>query len=340
MSMCLYTSVTVSSGNRSKTICSPMDSRHSTGDKATQLFGNELHFPEILLQDAANFDNLIDELAELAASCRRPGTVPSLSALFNRRAIAAEHHEAIVDSFGRLCRLHDDGRNHIWGYYVRNLARPRWLSRTENRVDVLVGNPPWLAYRRMPADMQQKFRELCETRGLWHGKEVATHQDLSGLFVARTIQQFLRVGGTFAFVLPNAALDRGYFTGFRSGHYPDQAEMTTVAFSRSWDLRRLRPHFFPRGAAVVFGPRTGPEDGATPLPTSTLRWSGRLPKQGHNWEIVSRHLNFEPADLLLHDATALESPYEPRFFQGATLVPRVLFLIERKPTGPRASALR
>ena len=56
--------------------------------------------------------------------------------------------------------------------------------------------------------------------------------------------------------MPNAALDRGYFKGFRSGQYPDPAELTTVAFTGSWDLRRIRPHFFPRGGAVVFGQRT------------------------------------------------------------------------------------
>ncbi|WP_344576392.1 N-6 DNA methylase [Nonomuraea roseoviolacea] len=306
----------------------------ATVEEGPQLYDNKLRFPETLLADAAGFDNLVDELTELAASPRRPGAIPSLTALFNRRAIPPEHREPISNNFALLCRLHDDGRDHIWGYYVRNLARPRWLSRPENRVHVLVGNPPWLAYRRMPADMQRRFRELCETRGLWHGKEVATHQDLSGLFVARTVQQFLSVGGTFAFVMPNAALDRGYFAGFRSGLYADKVELTTVAFTRSWDLRRLRPHFFPRGAAVVFGQRTGPDRGASELPISTLRWIGRIPKQGNTWNAVAPSLTFEPAQLVLHDSMTLESPYEPRFFQGATFIPRVLFLVERKPTGP------
>ena len=120
---------------------------------------------------------------------------------------------------------------------------------------MLVGNPPWLSYRHMPGDMQEVFRDMSEAMGLWHGKTVATHQDLSGLFVARAVQQYLTVGGSFAFVMPNAAQDRGYFKGFRSGKYADPSEVTTVAFSGSWDLRRLRPHFFPRGGLVVFGER-------------------------------------------------------------------------------------
>jgi len=49
-----------------------------------------------------------------------------------------------------MCRLHDEGRDYIWGYYVRNLAHLVWLARSENRVDILSGNPPWLAYLHMP----------------------------------------------------------------------------------------------------------------------------------------------------------------------------------------------
>jgi hypothetical protein len=56
-----------------------------------------------------------------------------------------------------MCRLHDEGRDHVWGYYVRDLARPTWLARPENQVDRLVGNPRWLAYRFMTPEMQASF---------------------------------------------------------------------------------------------------------------------------------------------------------------------------------------
>jgi hypothetical protein len=72
-----------------------------------------------------------------------------------------------------MCRLHDEGRDHIWGYYIRNLARPLWLSRPGNQVDVIVGNPPWLAFRYMTPDMQDAFRAMSERRGLWAGAELA-----------------------------------------------------------------------------------------------------------------------------------------------------------------------
>jgi SAM-dependent methyltransferase len=298
-----------------------------------RMYEDELRFPDHLLADAAAFDRLIGELADLATKNRTPGTIPKLTALFKRLAIAENDQPAIADSFTVLCHLHDEGRDHIWSYYIRNLVRPVWLGRVENRVDVLVGNPPWLSYRHMPTDMQQTFREMSKDRGLWHGNTVATHQDLSGLFVARATQQYLKTGGTFAFVLPNAVLDRGYFAGFRSGHYPDPSEVTTVAFTGSWDLRRLRPHFFPRGGAAVFGHRT--PNAARPLPVDTERWTGTLPRGSHTWDEAAPHLTRQSARLVVHDVDEeAPSPYGARFGQGATIVPRVLFFVRPQPASP------
>ncbi|MEU3094775.1 N-6 DNA methylase [Streptomyces sp. NPDC006967] len=295
----------------------------------------ELRFSEHLLADDIRFDLLVDRLAQLANGPHRPpGTVPlrALDGTFNRLAVAEADRPEITDNFRILCELVDEGRNHIWSYYIRNLARPMWLARGENRVDVLVGNPPWLTYRNMSREMQQTFKEMSAERGLWHGGEVATHQDLSALFVARAVQQYLTVGGTLAFVVPNAVLDRPYFAGFRTGRYHAESEHTDIAFTGSWDLRRLRPHFFPRGAAVVFGRRAG-RDGAHPLPVATERWTGKLPRDTHAWDGVAAHITREPAHLTLAPADLVDSPYRSRFETGATIYPKNLFFVHPQQAG-------
>lgn len=301
-----------------------------------QLFDADLRFPDHLLDDAGRFDAIVTALAEHAAKPRTPGALVRLPAgLVQRLAIEECDVGVLEENYSLLCRLHDEGRDHIWGYYVRNLARPVWLARKVNRVDVLIGNPPWLSYRHMPADMQATFKAMSEARGLWAGAQVATHQDLSGLFVARAVQQYLRVGGTFAFVMPNPALDRDYFAGFRAGKYRDPDEPTTVAFTGSWDLRRLRPHFFPRGAGVIFGERTA--ENATPLPAVTQRWSGKLPRGADTWAAVGGAITRE--DATLAEAAAGEgSPYAARFGQGATIVPRMLFFVDTPHAGPLGMA--
>jgi len=152
-------------------------------DDDMELWASSLHFPSRLLDDAAQFDRLVEDLADRAGR-HEPGTpTPSLATTFSRFAVHPDDQPTVESTFATMCRLNDEGRNHVWSFYVRNLARPLWLSREENRVDCIVGNPPWLAYRFMTIEMQFTFRQMSEERGLWAGASVATHQDLSGLFL-------------------------------------------------------------------------------------------------------------------------------------------------------------
>ena len=228
-------------------------------DEQKQLFESELRFPERLLEDAGRFNQIIESMTKLASNRKAGAPVPKLTGFNQKFAISRDDQPTLAETFKTLCDLHDSGRDHIWSYYVRNLARPWWLALPSNRVDVLVGNPPWLAFRYMSETMQSTFREYSEERGLWHGAKVATHQDLSGLFLVRAVERYLRIGGKFAFVMPNAAVDRGQFAGLRTGRYKraESADSVMVGFEPAWDLRRIRPHFFPRGAAVLFGARGG-----------------------------------------------------------------------------------
>jgi hypothetical protein len=108
----------------------------------------------------------------------------------------------MATTFERLQALYRSGRNHIWPYVLRNLIRPLWLSRAEQRADVVVGNPPWVAYRHLSAEMQTNLREACLAMNLWVGGHLTTQQDICGLFWARSAERYLKPGGTIAFVLP------------------------------------------------------------------------------------------------------------------------------------------
>jgi hypothetical protein len=295
-----------------------------------ELFASELRFPDRLLGDAQTFDRLVEELATKAAHSDRSRPPPSLSAVFARFAIPPEDQPTIEATFAIMHRLHHEGRDHIWSYYVRNMARPMWLAREDNRVDLLIGNPPWLAFRHMPADMQTTFRAMSERRNLWAGRELATHQDLSALFVVRAVELYLRVGGRLAMVLPNAAVDREQYAGFRTGNYSDPVGATSLAFKHTWDLRRIRPHFFPRGSSVVFAERT---KNPAPMGDETEVWTGKLPKPNLSWNEAQAHLVRKPGEIRRVSGSA-KSPFGPRFAQGATFIPRLLFFVNERPAGP------
>ncbi|TIP60326.1 MAG: phosphate/phosphite/phosphonate ABC transporter substrate-binding protein, partial [Mesorhizobium sp.] len=110
-------------------------------------------------------------------------------------------------TFAQLKELYLDGRNHIWTFILRNLLRPVWLSHPDHRADVLIGNPPWIVYRHLSADMKDRLREALRSYNLWVGGSLATQQDMCALFWARGAERYLRDGGVLALVLPYAALN-------------------------------------------------------------------------------------------------------------------------------------
>lgn len=304
-----------------------------TNDGA-ELFANELRFPRALLADARKFDELIGELAERAAGSHQARTDKAIISVLRRFGVPDDLHKQLLQAFSVLSHLHQVGRDHIWGYYVRNLARPAWLTRLENRVDRIVGNPPWLAYRFMTPSMQTEFQAMTRERGLWsRNASVATHQDLSGLFVARSVQLYLREDGRFGFVMPNAVLTRRQYEGFRSGDYGGPVEPVRVAFSEAWDLEQIRPIFFPQSSCVIFGVRNRT---SIPLSTTAQRWAGRLPGTNPSWSDAAPLLNSAATEgPTAHAASTVGgSPYAPVFSQGATFVPRVLLVVEDEQAGP------
>ena len=290
-----------------------------------QLLEDELHFPEGLLEEPQRFDRLIKALADKAAQSRPNAKVPSIRGLLNRHKVTGDDDRTAVETvFTKLCRLHNSGRDHVWSYYIRNLARPLSFTRADGRVDVIVGNPPWLAYRSMPPSLQETYRLLAEERRLWSGGSVATHQDLSDLFVARCVEQYLNPEGRFAFVMPFAALSRGQFEGFRSGDWSAEGVEVLATLNRPEEYARVKPPLFRVPSCVISGSKAS---SASSLPSAVTVWTGRVPSHHLTWASVSEHLRAHDGNI----AGAVEggeSPYRQRFRQGATLVPRMLITVE------------
>lgn len=286
-----------------------------------QLVSGDLRFPDHLLTDASHFDNLVQTLVDESGRAAGKPKVTRLSEGAVRRLALTntEDLHTLNTNFLRLKELHEADRDHIWSYYVRNVSRPAWLSREENRVDVLVGNPPWLSYRHMTESMQRRFKSMASSRGFWHNETTATHQDLAGLFVARAVERYLKSGGTFGFVVPNSVIDRPYWGGFRDGRF----EGANIDYAMPWDLRRIRPHLFPRGSAVIFGTRGS---AATVMPTQAVVWSGRAPHR-HSSIKDAVGLRHTVAELSITAEDSPRSTYASRFSNGASLVPRVFFRV-------------
>lgn len=294
----------------------------------TGLLAEELVFPEAALSDPDRFARLLNEMTDLATG-RPPGSKhPPFTGVLRRLGLPEADAALLRDTYELMCTLHDQHRDGIWSYYVRNVARPWWMSQGGGRVDCIVGNPPWLAYRFMDKETQAAYKTMTQTRNLWAGGKVATQQDLSALFVARTCELYLNDGGRFAQVMPRATLDRKSQAGFRAA---DWGHAGFAQFTTAWDLDGITPDLFPVPSCVVFGTyhRSASTTGhhGTPLKGATEKWVGRM-QQRDTWADCRPRIERTPATEHVDTSdTAHASPYGDGFRQGAVLVPRMLMFV-------------
>ena len=291
-------------------------------------FESQLNFPERVVADAERFDRIVARLARLVLKKDTRRTDASLAAIFEEFNVHEEDRPDLKQTFQKMSDLHSRQEDHIWGYYVRNVARPVWLARTDNRVDVLIGNPPWLVYRHMTRAQQKSFKTMSQVRGLWAGGTLATNQDLAGLFVARCIELYLRPGGSFGFVMPWAVLptesdiNAGTHGGFRTGSYTSPGGPVRIAFTQAWDLHKIKRPIFPLPACVVFGQRQRAHHTARALPVIYSEWAGRVGADS-TWAEAEPRISMNDVEAV--QAYRAPSPYNCAFTQGANIVPFFLF---------------
>lgn len=284
-----------------------------------------LRFPEAVCRDPHLLDSVVDRMRLGSENQQRP---EAFRAAVKALGVAEIDLDELTDTYRRYDDLRRADRNTIWSYVARNLSRPLYLSADERRADVLVGNPPWLALRHMSDDLHKRFKDLAKGQNIYVGGKLATQNDLSALFFVRAVALYLRPGGRIAFVMPLAAMTRGQFEKFRSGNFYSK----NVQFKDAWVLDADVQPLFPVPSCVLFA-HAGRGLGKG-LPDAVRRYSGTLPFRDAPEAVADKSLKVVNRAPRPTEASYEEgSPYRDAFHQGASLVPRMLCLVDRRTEG-------
>ena len=302
-----------------------MFAQHDVTVQVEDDLNTELVFPVSLVERAETFDALMGDIAEAIERGNDP-----LLALDDHAIAGPAERQSLEKTIASMQRLHSEGRNHIWAYYTRNLVRPVALSR--GKVDVIVGNPPWLNYNQTVSTLRSELeRQSKDIYGIWAGGRYATHQDVAGLFFARSADLYLKDDGVIGMVMPHSTLQTGQYANWRTGSWQAKSSgrgrnRTTgrvlsvdFGYKTAWDLEKLDPNtFFPVPASVVFARRVGEKSKAVPLAGEVERWLG---KPGLDADRQTR-------TAITDTSAGSISPYASHARQGAVIVPRCLFFVE------------
>ena len=289
-----------------------------------------LRFPAPVAADAGLFDRVLNTMIELGA---RSEPAANFGAWMERETLSAspEDRRVLRETYEIMRRLQNEGRNHIWGYVARNLARPVWLSSEAQKVDVVIGNPPWVSFRYMSDEFQTRFRDECRAAKLWVGGKVATQQDLASYFYMRAALLYMRRTGRIALVMPYAAMSRRAYSAFRKGEVASFGfGEFHLRFTDAWVFGPEVQPLFPVPSCVLFAV-VHDEPLAAPLPANVMTFAGMLPIRNADVSEADANLSEAMKPWPAEASDEGGSPYRRAFRQGATLVPRRLVLVEAAP---------
>lgn len=290
----------------------------------------QFQIPMSIARQSDKFDSL---MLDLAGAIERDADTDRV---LDRHLITDEKERELMRNTAESMRkLRAMGRNHVWAYYLRNMARPAVIA--AEKVDAIVGNPPWLTYSRSADIIREELQNLSKnTYDIWAGGKQSPHQDVSALFFARATDLYLRDGGAIGMVMPHSALRSGQHLKWRSGYWRTKGRgaksgiSVDFQFKTPWDLDNLEPNdFFPMPGSVVFARRVAQSSdmetnrkSARPLaPGKVEIWRGKTDTPS-----VTR-----APERLHHDDGEFHSSYADFATQGPTIVDRRLFFVSTAP---------
>ena len=298
----------------------------------------QFRIPLSLARQTDKFDNLMMEISNAIEKGHDTDRV-----LDNFGVTNPSERNPMSDTIANMTALHQVNRNHVWTYYLRNMTRPMAIA--AEKVDAIIGNPPWLTYNQSADIIREELKLLSENRyQIWAGGKYAPHQDVATLFYTRAAELYLKAKGKIGMVLPHSVLRTGLHLKFRNGYYetqrpprsrsPKQAISLDFTVKPPWDLEKLQPNnFFPIAACVVFAQSPGYRGDAQ------LHQSAAQPLAPGPVEIWSGPTNTPQTrrtpTALIHDDGEPKSPYAAYANQGPTITDRRLFFVSVSPNQNR-----
>jgi hypothetical protein len=275
------------------------------------------------LEKGRDLDTLVDKMSQFA----KRGAVSKEAEKraeqgFVKLLDGYTSHEVFLwrENFRVMTRAVVQHRDTIWGFILKNAYRPAYLRR--QKVEVIVANPPWLSLRDIKDKAYKlKIKELTFQYKLLGKKErhLFTQIDTSTVFFAHAEREFLRPGGTMAFVMPKSVI------------LPAKQHLAfqKIGFAAIHEFAEVNGLFKVPSCVLIRDAEARVDN----IPITN--WSGDLTNK--------RNLSWSAAQVVLKARTETwsflasfppRSPYFPHLLQGATLVPRSLWFVELPANQP------
>jgi len=299
--------------------------------------------PQTLVQSPDQFDEAIAACTSVAEDHARTQhetksslehhlnqAVPDLQRMLEYKLIL----DALWEFTEGLADLIRERKNSIWSFIIRNSYRPAMFRQ---RFEIIVGNPPWLAYCFIADPKYQeeiKQRAVKQYQIAPNSQKLFTRMELATVFLAHSMAVFAQPHAKLGFVMPRSILSADQHQRLMTRDYASPFRIKSY-----WDLWDVAP-LFNVPSCVLFAQQDANRGKPTdPVPAEI--WHGNLPERNVPWGLAKSRLESEKQTahvIYLGQRCALstepgsDSPSEPSKYQkafreGATMVPRSFYFV-------------
>lgn len=180
---------------------------------------------------------------------------------------AVEFYAPLSNSYDQVLNLHRKNWNGIWFKIVRNF----FWSATAGTFDIVVGNPPWVRWSRLPEAYRERVKPTCDAYGIfsetkWHG---GNELDVSAIVTYAVADKWLAPSGSMSLVLTGTLLKNPSSSGFRNFILrPEENSSPRINPTQVHDFKAVKPFKDAANHAIVVHFEKTDKDVTYPVPYS------------------------------------------------------------------------
>jgi len=204
----------------------------------TELGRYEFQIPNVLIEAKVlgkvllACEDAMKEKRTAKSFIKAVSAIPGIADLLDERV-----NERLVHLFEIVASLEERDWNRIWCRIVKNTFSPNGFI---GQVQLLVGNPPWVRWSRLPQLYRDRVKDFCNYYGLVSGRGYSggIESDISTVVLYSAADHWLRPGGRIGLLITWTVFKSGSAKGFRLGSLPNGTGLRMDALA---DLRRVQP---------------------------------------------------------------------------------------------------
>jgi hypothetical protein len=185
----------------------------------TELGRYEFEIPSVLIESRV-LGKILLACEDAVKEKRSLGSfLQSIKGIPNVRGLLDERVEKRLDTlFTLIQQLDENDWNRIWCRILKNNFSPNGFG----QVDILIGNPPWVRWSRLPRTYRERVKHFCQYYGLVSGRGYSggIESDISTVVLFSASDHWLKTGGKVGLLITWPVFKSASARGFRLGTLP------------------------------------------------------------------------------------------------------------------------